>query len=103
MVAEYFIVKRWRTDLDESRVRGVLPAAAPGWVPATLIIWLVSAVLGYVVTWGIPPLLSLATSMVLYIIAGKLGWVRGLGHAPTRLRAAAEATAPDETAAPRSA
>ena len=103
MVAEYFIVKRWRTDLDESRVRGVLPAAAPRWVPATLIIWFVSAVLGYFVTWGIPPLLSLAASMVLYIIAGKLGWVRGLGHAPTRLRAAAEATAPDETAAPRSA
>jgi cytosine permease len=81
----------------------VLPAAAPRWVPTTLIIWLVSALLGYFVTWGIPPLLSLAASMVLYIVAGKLGWVRGVGHAPTRLRAAGEAAPAEGTVTPRTA
>jgi cytosine permease len=83
MVAEYFIVKRWRGDLDSTRASGRLPETAPRIVPATLIIWAVSAVVGYFVTWGIPALLSLFLSIVLYVIAGKLGWVRGVGKART--------------------
>ena len=46
--------------------------------------WLVSSLVGYFVTWGIPSLLSLFLSMVLYVIAGKLGLVRGVGVATTR-------------------
>lgn len=83
MVAEYFIVKRWRGELDATREAGTLPATAPRIVPATIIIWVVSAGIGYFVTWGIPPILALLTSMVLYIIAGKLGWVRGIGSTRT--------------------
>ncbi|MEF3405062.1 purine-cytosine permease family protein [Agromyces sp. CCNWLW203] len=83
MVAEYFVVKRWRRDLDETREAGKLPSTAPRIVPATIIIWIVSALVGYFVTWGIPPVLSLIVSMVLYIIAGKLGWVKGIGTART--------------------
>lgn len=83
MVAEYFIVRRWRGDLEASRAAGTLPATAPRVVPATLIIWAISAVVGYVVTWGIPPVLSLVLAMVLYTIAGKLGWVRGVGEVVT--------------------
>ena len=84
MVAEYFVVKRWRGELDATRVAGTLPATAPRIVPATIVIWLASALVGYFTTWGIPPLLSLVLSMVLYIGAGKLGWVRGLGTAATK-------------------
>ena len=83
MVAEYFIVKRWRAELDASRGQGILPEAAPRIVPTTLVIWLFSALVGYFVTWGIPPLISLITSMILYTIAGKLGWVRGYGASTT--------------------
>ena len=83
MVAEYFIVRRWRGELDETRASGRLPQTAPRFVPATIVIWIVSAVVGYFVTWGIPALLSLALSIVLYTIAGKLGWVRGVGRATT--------------------
>ena len=83
MVAEYYIVRRWRKDLDDTRDEGTLPATAPRIVPATLIIWLISSLVGYFVTWGIPSLLSLFLSMVLYVIAGKLGWVRGVGIAKT--------------------
>lgn len=83
MVAEYFVVRRWRSELDATRESGRLPATAPRIVPATIIIWLVSALVGYFVTWGIPPVLSLLVSMVLYIVAGKLGWVRGIGSAKT--------------------
>jgi cytosine permease len=90
MVAEYFIVKRWRSDLEVSKAEGSLPVSAPRLVPATLIIWAVSALVGYFVTWGIPSVLSLVLSMVLYIIAGRLGWVRGVGSAKTPEVAAAE-------------
>ncbi|MET1052739.1 MAG: cytosine permease, partial [Mycetocola sp.] len=48
-----------------------------------IVIWAISAVTGYVITWGIPPVLSLVLSMVLYVIAGKLGLVRGVGVAKT--------------------
>ena len=83
MVAEYFIVKRWRPDLEASRAQGVLPPAAPRVVPATLVIWAVSALVGHFVTWGIPSITALVLSMVLYTLAGKAGLVRGLGEART--------------------
>lgn len=81
MVAEYFIVRRWRADLDASRKIGMLPPTAPRVVPATIIIWAISALVGYLVSWGIPSITSLVLSMVLYIAAGKLGLVRGVGEA----------------------
>lgn len=83
MVAEYFIVKRWRPDLEASRAQGVLPPAAPRVVPATLVIWAVSALVGHFVTWGIPSITALVLSMVLYMLAGKAGLVRGIGEART--------------------
>jgi cytosine permease len=83
MVAEYFVVRRWRAELDATRAEGTLPATAPRIVPATIVIWAVSALVGYFVTWGIPPVISLVVSMVLYIAAGKLGLVRSIGSART--------------------
>jgi cytosine permease len=83
MVAEYFIVRRWRPELDATRASGRLPDTAPRIVPATIAIWVISALAGYIITWGIPPVLSLVLSMVLYVVAGKLGWVRGVGVAHT--------------------
>ncbi|TMR92561.1 purine-cytosine permease family protein [Nonomuraea basaltis] len=73
MVAEYYVVRTWRPVLDESRNSGALPASAPGWVPAALMIWLVSAAVGNYVTWGIPALNALIAAFVLYAIAGKFG------------------------------
>jgi cytosine permease len=80
MVAEYFLVRRWRPALDESREHGRLPATEPGWVPATLVIWAGAALLGW---WteqeqiGIPALNSLVVAGVVYLAAGKAGLVRG--------------------------
>lgn len=80
MVAEYFLVRRWRPALDESRTRGSLPDTEPGWVPVTLVIWVGSAALGW---WseqeqfGIPALNSLVVAGVVYLVAGKAGLVRG--------------------------
>ncbi|BAJ75400.1 purine-cytosine permease [Microbacterium testaceum StLB037] len=91
MVAEYFLVRRWRGELDASRAEGRLPLTAPRIVPVTLVIWLVSALVGYFVTWGIPAISSLVLSIVLYTVAGKLGWVRGVGQATTAQSPAASA------------
>ncbi|MFZ4843225.1 purine-cytosine permease family protein [Mycetocola saprophilus] len=84
MVAEYFIVKAFRDVLDKrGEDETALPETAPRWVPATLIIWAVSALVGHFVTWGIPAVTSLLLSIVLYVVAGKLGLVRGVGVAHT--------------------
>lgn len=91
MVAEYFLVRRWRGELDASRAESRLPLTAPRIVPVTLVIWLVSALVGYFVTWGIPAISSLVLSIVLYTVAGKLGWVRGVGQATTAQSPAASA------------
>jgi cytosine permease len=83
MVAEYFVVKLWRPELERSRAAGELPESAPTWVPATLLIWLVSALLGGLVGWGLPSINSLVAAFLLYVVAGKLGLVRGVGTSRT--------------------
>nr|WP_042194674.1 cytosine permease [Kibdelosporangium sp. MJ126-NF4]CEL21470.1 Cytosine/purine/uracil/thiamine/allantoin permease family protein [Kibdelosporangium sp. MJ126-NF4]CTQ95963.1 Cytosine/purine/uracil/thiamine/allantoin permease family protein [Kibdelosporangium sp. MJ126-NF4] len=87
IVAEYYLIRRWRGELDESRQRGELPPTEPVIVPVTLVIWVVSAVFGW---WsereqlGIGSLNSLLLAGLLYLILGKLGWVTGIGRAVTR-------------------
>lgn len=84
MVAEYYIVRRWRPELDSSRAAGRLPATAPRIVPVTIVIWILASLAGYFITWGIPAVLSLLISMILYVIAGKLGWIRPIGSVATQ-------------------
>jgi cytosine permease len=83
MIAEYFIVKKFRPALDATRAADALPETAPRIVPATLVIWLIASLVGYFFTWGIPSITALVLSFVLYVIAGKLGLVRGVGEVPT--------------------
>lgn len=79
MVAEYFVVRRWRGELEQARQRGAVPDSAPDWVPATLLIWLAAALVGRFVEVGLGSINSLVLAFVLYVVAGKLGWVRGVG------------------------
>lgn len=83
MIAEYFVVKLWRPQLDETRALGTLPETAPTWVPTTLVIWLAAALLGEFVSWGLPSINSLVAAFVLYVVAGRLGLVRGVGVSRT--------------------
>jgi cytosine permease len=83
MVAEYFVVKQWRPELERSRAAGTVPETAPTWVPATLVIWVVAGLIGHFVTWGLPSINSLVAAFVLYVVAGKLGLVRGVGVSRT--------------------
>jgi cytosine permease len=85
LVAEYYLIRKWRGQLDDSRTRGELPATEPTLVPMTLVIWAVAAVFGW---WtdkaavGIGSLNSLLLAGVLYVIAGKLGLVRAIRSVP---------------------
>lgn len=87
MVAEYFVVRQWRPQLEESRARGRLPETEPGWVPATLILWLVSSVFGWFCDhyqwWGVPALNSLLLAGVGYVVLGRLGLIRAVSELPT--------------------
>jgi cytosine permease len=81
VVAEYYLVRKWRGQLDDSRARGELPPTEPTLVPMTLVIWAAAAVFGW---WsdkaavGIGSLNSLLLAGVLYVVAGKLGLVRAV-------------------------
>ncbi|XVQ15385.1 purine-cytosine permease family protein [Spirillospora sp. CA-255316] len=86
MVAEYFLARRWRPALDASRATGRLPETEPGWVPATLIVWAVAATVGWIgehYQWpGIPAVNSLLLAGAGYLLAARLGLVRGTGDLP---------------------
>lgn len=79
MVAEYFVVKRWRPDLEAARAAGRVPQTAPRWVPATLVIWVGSAILGKYLTVGMPSINSLVIAFLGYVVVGKLGLLHGYG------------------------
>ncbi|MER5745764.1 cytosine permease [Streptomyces sp. NPDC059913] len=79
IVAEYWIVKRMRKPLDETRASETLPASSPTWVPMSLAIWIAAFCVGKFYDGGIPALNSLATAFVLYSVLGLLGWVKPYG------------------------
>lgn len=81
MIAEYFFVKTWRNDLTEE-AEGI-PPTAPRWVPTTLVVWAIASLIGYFVHFGLPSINSVVIAFVLYLVAGKLGLVRGVGTSPT--------------------
>ncbi|MGW1948564.1 purine-cytosine permease family protein [Streptomyces sp. NPDC001940] len=86
MVAEYFVVKKWRPQLDASRALGRLPESEPSWVPATVALWTAASLVGWFsdhyAWWGIPALNSLILAGLGYVILGRLGLVRGVRELP---------------------
>jgi cytosine permease len=105
MIAEYFVVRNWRPALDASREAGTLPASAPRWVPVSLAIWLVSALVGYYATFGLGSLNAVITAFVLYAALGKAGLIRGVGEVRTETAhlAARGVAAPDAATAGKAA
>ncbi|MBE3596243.1 MAG: cytosine permease [Hydrogenibacillus sp.] len=72
MVVEYFILKRYRKDLEESRAQGVLPEKAENWNPAMVFSWIVASYLGFKLPWGIPSLNTLVLAGMLYYLMMKV-------------------------------
>nr|WSW69516.1 cytosine permease [Streptomyces sp. NBC_00995] len=79
IVAEYWVVKKMRKPLDDTRESETLPTSSPTWVPMSIVIWIAAFCVGKFYDGGIPALNSLATAFVLYSVLGLLGWVRPYG------------------------
>lgn len=72
MVVDYFILKRDRKLLDESRERGGLPENSESINPVTLIAWALGFVAGYFIEAGIPSVNSLVVSGIAYFVGMKI-------------------------------
>jgi cytosine permease len=83
MVVDYFVLKTWRRELDEAG--DGLPEREPTWVPGTLVVWAVSALIGKFLTVGIASVNSLLAAFLLYYLFGRLGLLRPHKIAATAL------------------
>jgi len=91
MVAEYYVVRRWRNEIISTRPR--VPRSAPSWVPATVVIWPASALLGELLPFGQSSVNSLVLAFVLYVSAGRLDLLRMRTRRATNRKVAGEASA----------
>lgn len=69
MVIDYYVLRRSRKKLDESRAKGELPKKVENWNPIAIVCWIAGFVVGQVTSMmniGIPGLNSLILAGVLY-------------------------------------
>lgn len=72
VVVEYFLIRRYKAELESSRERGVLPRIYESWNPITLISWIGAFLVGEFVKWGIPSINSLVVAGVAYFVLSKI-------------------------------
>ncbi|MDI3534833.1 MAG: cytosine permease [Thermosediminibacterales bacterium] len=72
MVVDYYILRRHRKVLDETRASGKLPERFEKVNPLSLLAWAGGFLVGYFIKSGIPSLNSLIASAVLYYVLMKL-------------------------------
>lgn len=72
MIVDYFILKRSRGILDESRKQSKLPEHSEKFNPITLISWAIGFFVGYLIEAGIPSVNSLLVSGIVYYIGMKM-------------------------------
>lgn len=71
VIAEYFVVRRWRAELDHSRALGRLPSSCPEWAPTALLCWAAGAAVGAWLPVGIPTITAVVTAFALYAVLGR--------------------------------
>lgn len=74
MVIDYYLLRRNRAELEETRKDGTLPKRVEKWNPITIVVWILAFVVGEVssiYSIGIPGLNSLIFAGVVYYIAMK--------------------------------
>ncbi|MEH7012377.1 cytosine permease [Neobacillus niacini] len=73
IIVDYFILKRSKAELDESRKNNELPKHSESWNPISIVAWIAGFAVGYFVTdIGVSSLNSLVASGVVYYIGMKL-------------------------------
>lgn len=91
VAAEYFVVRQWRNEIISTRP--LVPRSAPSWVPATVVIWPASAVVGELLPFGQSSVNSLVLSFGLYVAAGRLDLLRMRTRRATNRKVVEEAQA----------
>lgn len=91
MIAEYYVVRRWRNEIISTRP--LVPRSAPSWVPATVVIWPASAIVGELLPFGQSSLNSLVLAFALYVSAGRLDLLRMRTRRATNRKVVGEASA----------
>lgn len=74
MVIDYYLLRRNRAALEETRESGTLPKRVEKWNPVTIVVWILAFIVGEVssiYSIGIPGLNSLVFAGVVYFIAMK--------------------------------
>ncbi|HHY39681.1 MAG TPA: cytosine permease, partial [Syntrophaceticus sp.] len=66
IIVDYFILKRFRKELDISRAQNKLPDYVENINPIALVSWICAFLVGYFIQWGIPAVNSLFTAAILY-------------------------------------
>lgn len=66
LIAEYFLIKRYKKAMEASRKMNRLPETYEKWNPITLLSWILAFLVGLLLEWGIPSLNSLLTGSILY-------------------------------------
>lgn len=69
---DYFILKRDRAVLEESKEKGELPKQCETWNPIAIIAWTTGSLVGYFVKGGIPSINSLITACAVYYLVMKI-------------------------------
>ncbi|WIY83213.1 cytosine permease [Propionimicrobium sp. PCR01-08-3] len=69
IVVDYYVLKRDRAALDESRASGELPTSVDTWNPVAIGVWIAAFLIGQFVGLGIPAINSLVSAGVLYWVA----------------------------------
>ncbi|AXK33859.1 cytosine permease [Streptomyces armeniacus] len=82
IIAEYFVVRRFRGELDRARRAGVLPGNQQDWMPLSLVCWAAAALVGKFVDQGIPTINSLLAAFALYAVAGRVRTARTARRPP---------------------
>ena len=71
MFVDYYVLKRFRKELDESRAKGELPSVAESINPIAICAWIIASLIGQFVPAGIPALNSLLAAGIIYLVAMK--------------------------------
>lgn len=72
MFVDYWILKRDRKSLDESRAQGKLPEDTEKFPIVTIVAWVGGSLIGYFVTWGVQSLTVIVASGLIYYVGMKL-------------------------------
>ncbi|WP_330270545.1 cytosine permease [Lentzea sp. NBC_00516] len=91
MVAEYYVVRRWRNEIISTRP--YVPRSAPSWVPVTVVVWPAAAIVGELLPFGQSSVNSLVLAFALYVSAGRLDLLRMRTRRATNRKVVGEATA----------